>query len=248
MSLAAGADVRLFANAGRYERTPTLGERFGLSPALRGNPSLTPEQGWSFDAGARWSPSGQGVVTRAYVEGFAFVRFASQLIAFQRSNFNAATPYNVGTARVAGGELAAGITTDFQPLGAMRLELAATALDPTDTTAARTITNDVLPFRARLVLSPLLELFTEPSSRPLGLDRASWSTRVSYRSSSYADPAGLEVVPEQLVVDTDVALSFLRRALDLRLRLSDVFDARTFDVVGYPLPGRSLHASIEVWW
>ena len=65
-----------------YDRAPTLGERFGLSPALRGNAALVPEEGWAVDAGARWSPRANGAVARAYLEGFAFARFASQLIAW----------------------------------------------------------------------------------------------------------------------------------------------------------------------
>src|SRR6185503_4022194 len=123
-----------------------------------------------------------------------------------------------------------------------------TALDPRDTTPGRTLTNDVLPFHSRLVVSPLVEVFAEPDARPLGLDRASLGARLFYRSSEYADKAGTVVIPEQLAVDLQLGLSFLRRAIALRLRVANIFDAPSFDVVGYPLPGRTVHASVEAWW
>jgi len=239
------SDTTLSANLGRYDRVPTLGERYGLSAALRGNAALTSEAGWTVDLGARWSHRSRTVPrSRIYAEGFAFTRFASNLIGYERSSFNAATAYNVRSARVSGLELAAGA----EALEALRAELAVTALDPRDTTKGRTLTNDVLPFHSRLVVSPLIEVFADPPSRPWGLDRASLGARAFYRSSEYADKAGIIVIPEQLAIDLELGLSFLRRAMALRFRVANIFDSPSFDVVGYPLPGRSVHASVEVWW
>jgi len=238
-------EVALSVNAGRYERVPTLGERYGLSSALRGNAFLDAETGWTADVGARWSQLGhEAPIRHAYAEAFAFSRFASELIAFRRSTYNAATPYNVGKARVSGLELAVG----GEALGAIHAELSVTALDPRDTSAGRTLTNDVLPFRSRLVVAPLLDLFAQPTAGPLGLDRISWGARAVYRSSEFADPAGFIVIPEQVAVDALMELSFARRTVAARLRVANVFDAPSFDIVGYPLPGRSVHASLEAWW
>jgi hypothetical protein len=33
-----------------------------------------------------------------------------------------------------------------------------------------------------------------------------------------------------------------------RVRVANLLDNRDFDVVGLPLPGRSVHATMEVWW
>jgi vitamin B12 transporter len=238
-------EVALSANAGRYERVPTLGERYGLSSALRGNAFLDAETGWTADVGARWAQLGRaGAIRRAYAEAFAFSRFASELIAFRRSTYNAATPYNVGKARVSGLEVALG----GEAFSAIHAELSVTAIDPRDTSEGRTLRNDVLPFRSRLVVAPLLDVFAQPSTRPLGLDRVSWGARAVYRSSEFADPAGFIVIPEQLAVDALMELSFARQTVVARLRVANVFDAPSFDIVGYPLPGRSVHASLEAWW
>jgi hypothetical protein len=43
-------------------------------------------------------------------------------------------------------------------------------------------------------------------------------------------------------------LSFLDKSISARMRLADILDAPTFDIVGYPLPGRSWHASLEAEW
>ncbi|MBM4358597.1 MAG: TonB-dependent receptor, partial [Deltaproteobacteria bacterium] len=104
VSLGAGAAV--FGNVGRYVREPTLGELYGISSALRGNDGLVPETGSAIDLGV--------VVARrdgplsGHVQIDAFVRYADELIAFERSSFGTVRPYNVGSARTLGAELALG--------------------------------------------------------------------------------------------------------------------------------------------
>ncbi len=235
---------KISANGGRYARIPTLGELYGLSAALLGSRVLAPETGWTGDAGVAWSRSGEGPERwRVYAEFFAFARFPSELIAYRRSSFAAVTPYNVGSARILGTEIAAGA----EALRALRVEVSATALDPRDTTAGRSIDNDLLRLRSRLIVSPYVEAFVEPSHL-LGLDRAAIAARAFYRSSEIADDAGLVIIGEQTSVDADLVLSFLDRKITARARVADVFDAPLTDIVGYPLPGRSLHASLEAEW
>jgi len=235
---------KISANAGRYARIPTLGELYGLSAALRGSRALAPETGSTGDVGVAWSRSGEGPERwRLYAEVFAFARFPSQLIAYRRSSFAAVTPYNVGSARILGTEVSAGA----EAFRALRVEISATALDPRDTTGVRSIDNDLLRLRSRLIVSPYVEAFVEPSHL-LGLDRASIAARAFYRSSEIADDAGLVIIGEQTSVDADLVLSFLERKVTARMRIADVFDAPLTDIVGYPLPGRSLHASLEAEW
>jgi len=82
----------------------------------------------------------------------------------------------------------------------------------------------------------------------LGLDRAAIAARAFYRSSEVADDAGLVIIGEQTSVDADLVLSFLEKKIIARMRIADVFDAPLTDIVGYPLPGRSLHAILEAEW
>ena len=78
------------------------------------------------------------------------------------------------------------------------------------------------------------------------LRRATLGARLVYQSSRYGDPAGQAVIPEQVSLDLDAALEGFEGSAVLRGRVSDVLDAARFDVVGFPLPGRSLFVSLEL--
>ena len=49
-------------------------------------------------------------------------------------------------------------------------------------------------------------------------------------------------------LDLDGGLAFLDRRFAFRWRLSNLLDQRTYDLVGYPLPGRAGHVLLEAWW
>ena len=54
------------------------------------------------------------------------------------------------------------------------------------------------------------------------------------------------IIPEQSSLDLDAALAFFGGSTLLRARVADVFDTPRFDVVGFPLPGRSVFVSLEL--
>ncbi|HEY4119755.1 MAG TPA: TonB-dependent receptor [Byssovorax sp.] len=230
----------LFVNLGRYARVPTLGELYGTSAAVRGNPSLTPETGLTVDAGARVGAASQRA--SFHVEAVGFARVASDLVAYEQSDLGVVRPFNVASARLLGAE----VTAAARALDLIKLECALTFVDPRDTTDGRTIANDVLPFQARLVAAPALELYRDKLAS--FLDRASIAARYVYRASRVADPAGLIVLPAESQLDLEVTLFELGRRISERLALTDVLDTQNFDVLGLPLPGRAVHASLEAWW
>ncbi len=241
----AGARVRLgpltmFANAGRYERAPTLGELYGTSAAVRGNPALVPETGETIDAGARASTANADVA--ASLEVVAFSRFAADLIAFERSGLGVVRPYNVASARVLGAEIAAAA----RAFDTVRLELAATALDPRDESPHRVVVNDLLPFQARLVAVPSITVYRDHPTA--FLDRVAVVARDSDRASRVADPAGLVVLPAENSLDLELAVFELGKHVAERVSVTDLLDTRNYDVLGLPLPGRAFYASLEAWW
>jgi hypothetical protein len=105
--------------------------------------------------------------------------------------------------------------------------------------------NDLLPYHSRLIVAPGLRGRT-PTLLPFALTRATLGARLVYQSSRYGDPAGQAVIPEQASLDVDAALEGLGGAAILRGRVSDLLDASRFDVVGFPLPRRSLFVSLEL--
>lgn len=244
----AGAELSLGAlsllgNVGHYERVPTLAELYGLAGAVRGNSSLTPEQGNTGELGARVSWGGHGAVNGAYADVFAFARTAADLIAWRRSAAGYVRPYNVSSARVLGVELLA--SAGFG--GFLDVELSATMLDPRDTSGSRTVQNDILPFRSRLTASPSARLHTDAWAGA-GVDEASLEARYTHQSSRYADSAGLVVIAAQGSLDLESSVTTLDKHLTVRARLSDALDQARYDIIGYPLLGRTWFGAMELSW
>ncbi|MCB9576117.1 MAG: TonB-dependent receptor [Polyangiaceae bacterium] len=231
--------LALLGNVGHGERVPTLGELFGVSAVVLGNPALSPERGEFADVGVR-AELRPGETSLLFADAFGFVRVARELIAYRRSGLGVVRPYNVGRARFVGLELTAGADL----FSHLRLSSALTALDPRDTTPGRSTPRDLVPYQSRLVVASRAELYTA-----LGfVDRLALGATSRYRSSRVADPAGLIIIAEQHVLDADVTARFWQERIGVALAVNNAFDARHFDAVGLPLPGRSLHASGELWW
>lgn len=233
-----GKGYALFANLGRYQRQPTLGELYGAGVLVRGNSLLRSEQGLSADVGARgvW----QSGAFKLSAEAGAFVRSAKDLVAYARASQGYVVPMNVNEARVSGLELGAAVRAyDHAELGCN-----ATLVDPRDTSPERRIKNDYLPFTSRLVLAPRLALTTGELASVV--QRADLTLDLTYLSNRFADAAGLIIIPDQTTLGLTAALSFLRGALVSRVRLANALNAERFDIVGYPLPGRSLYGSLEL--
>jgi iron complex outermembrane receptor protein len=236
-------DWEVYANVGRYVRTPTLGELYGVSILVRGNPGLVQESGVTGDAGARWhGPTWGGGSRGPWAIVGAFSRWTSNLVSYVRASEGYVLPVNVGSARISGLEVQAG--AGF--LRWFEADVAATVLDPRNTTPGRLEVNDILPFESRLVLVPRLAAeWPRRTTRPLRL-RA--ELRWVYQASRYADSAGLAVIPEQSSLDAELLAKTGDDRFTVRVRASDLLDTARFDVVGFPLPGRSAFASLEETW
>ena len=235
--------LRAVVNAGRYVRVPTLGEVFGVSGTVHGNPELAPETGFTGELGVRAQTGRGATLEGAYVDAFVFGRWADGLIAYERTGQGFLTPYNVGAARVLGAEVLTGVALT----SIARLEVAVTALDPRDTTPGRTTVNDILPFRSRLIAAPRLRADWKRKSRN-GVSGVGGEVRGLYQSSRYVDPAGLGVIGQQATVDVEGDVAFFDGLLTVRGRVADLLNAARTDIIGYPLPGRSFYAGVEATW
>lgn len=240
LPLASGLSLR--ANLGSYGRAPTLGELYGVSDGVRGNDEVVPERSYTLDAGVQVGAHGEHA--RFDADVFVFALATEDLIAYRQTGPSTIAPYNVGSARLLGAEAMAGV----ELLRHFRAQLAGTVLEPRDVTEGRGEVNTLLPFRSRLVTVLTAEVFTELERSPLLLEQLSCSGRASHRSSKYADTAGLLVIPAQTQVDLELNLRFVRDTVVARWALHNVLDARELDMVGAPLPGRSLHFSLSGRW
>jgi iron complex outermembrane receptor protein len=124
------------------------------------------------------------------------------------------------------------------------VEVVATMTDPRDVSSTRTAKNDILPYRSKLITSPRVR-FDWKRVRPTGVSGAGGQISALYQSSRYTDPGGLVIIDEQLTCELDGYLKWFDGLLTLRGRVSDLFDAKRTDIIGYPLPGRSVYFGIE---
>jgi iron complex outermembrane receptor protein len=230
-----------FVALGRYSRPPTLGELYGTSAVVVGNPDLVSESGVTVDAGVRFAHALPSEKRPLYAALSGYARRSEDLVAFVLSSQGYVRPENVDAARVLGLELEAG--SGFGRYFAA--ELALTLMDFRNRTPGWSLANDIYPYHSRLVAAPGL-LAISPTFANRWLNQASLGARVVYQSNRYGDLAGLAVIPEQTSLDLDAAVLVLERALWVRGRVTDVFDAERYDVVGFPLPGRSAFVSLEV--
>ena len=185
--------VAALANLGSAVRVPTLGELYGQSPTLGGNPLLKPERGTTLDAGVR--ASGPLGPFAAELDAFGFARAVDDLVAYRRANFVAARPYNVASATVRGAELGVALALPRR----LRMSEALTLLDARDDATALP-----LPLRPRLVSASRITL---SFGEAMGLEGADMGLTLIRQSSRYVDPAALTVLPHQTHLDADVSLS-----------------------------------------
>jgi len=233
-------ELDFYANGNRYVRTPTLGESFGISDSVLGNPQLIPERGEGVEGGARFEKHFKSTLGLA-LEGVFFARWASDLITYERSSFGALRPYNVGSARILGGELT-GATVIARVL---RIDGSLTITDGRDTSAAATPTADRLPLLATYVGAAGIHAdFDEPFRSPT-VERISLGSTFVARTPRPLDSTGTVLLPNQLVWDADVAVALAGGELIVRGRMSNLLDDKTTDLLGYPIPGRAGHLTLE---
>ena len=229
-----GFDV--YASGARYVRLPTLGETYGASESVLGNPALLPERGPSVEAGAALDRR-FGAIGVA-LDGTFFARFASDLISYERTSFAILRPFNIGSARVLGGEL----TGAFALAKTVRVDGSFTVTDARGATNSGALAP--LPFVATYAGSAGLHFAFSAPPRS-AMQRATIGSSFVYRSPRPADPGGLIVLPAQLQWDADAAIELAGGAVTLRGRVANILDGRTTDAVGYPLPGRGFYFSTE---
>lgn len=239
-----GGELRLgmasiFASVGRYLRVPALGELYGVSGTVHGNRDLEPEKGRTLDLGIRVAAYPGRVIRKLYLDAFVYARWADALIAYKPVG-PYVRPYNVPSARVQGLEILLGSrVTDL-----VCLEITSTLMDPRDVSKRRQTINDLLPYRSRLLLAPRVRLDWE-RPRANGISGAGAQLSALYQSSRFADPAGLGIIDEQLTFDFETYVAWFNGLLTMRGRVADLLDAKRTDLVGYPLPGRSVYVGLE---
>ncbi len=226
-----GGGVELRANWAQAERVPDFLELFGDQGGVSGNPSLRPERVVSRDAGLAWSGR-MPLVPRASLAWAHFESNGEDFIVFVRQSQTAVKAQNVARARIRGEELS---LAGELPLG---FELAAAL------TWQSAIDQGDVPFWRghRLPQRPGRESYARLGWKG-GVLRASLEGR--FVGDSYRDRANQQRVPSRTLVDASFSWTPGDGPFRFTLEGRNLGDRRVADVAGYPLPGRSLLASID---
>ena len=222
-------DLTLTASSATGARAPSMLELFGDGALIVGETALRPEHSTTYEV---------GLVDVTCVGDFAgsfelraFDLSIQDQITFVRNSFSQLIPLNLLDSHVQGIEAGARAS-----LGPIWLNGATTLLDTEGKPGKH------LPNRPRATL------FVQPgiSSNPVGpFDAVRAFVEGSYTASSYDDPDNAtQPKRAQFFFDVGTTLVCLHKHAELRLTMSDVFDRGGEDLRHFPLPGRTILASL----
>jgi iron complex outermembrane receptor protein len=232
-------NLSVFANVGRYYRSPTLAELYGTGPQIRGNAELLPESGFGEDLGVTYQQLGSFYQLSASAS--AYHQELKELVAWQRSSFGQIRPYNVGSARLLGSDFYLGLAL----WDSLRVDSSLSLLEPRDTEDNRPYKNDLLPYRSRLVQNSMLTVSLPKHLRPRFIRSVSSWLVHQQRSNRYAVRAGNVVLPATSTTDVGVAMGLPLIPVTLRGQVANLFASQNYDLVGMPLPQRNWAISAE---
>jgi outer membrane receptor protein involved in Fe transport len=239
--------LSLRGSAGRFVRFPTLIEQFGDGAIALGSRYVVPESAWGGDAGVAVELRRKRA--QIFLESAFFGRHVDDLIAW-RPSANGLAAKNIGSVRVMGVELRA----DVRPLEWLRIELQYTFLHSENFSDEAGVLGKQLPNRPRHHVFGRVELSAAPFRCYYDLD---------YADDVYRDPQNYNRLPARLLhgIGASVRRPPFTFAVDVRnladLRVVDLplgGSARAgettpyplVDFFDYPLPGRTLYATLTV--
>ncbi len=218
-------------NWGRHYRLPSFFEMFGNSGTVTGSPSLEPEKGTNMDIGIVCSAERLWNIKRPRIEAvYLYSEIEGLILFFQNSQYTV-MPKNIGSATIRGFEFStSGLISDV-----LRVSCNYTRLDSRDTGPIPYYNGNELPGRPRDEASLSSELFSR-----------SWSVTYEfhYMGSNYLDRANLAPSGERRIHDLVLVLRSPEHGISLSIEGRNLGDRRIYDVSGFPLPGRTLFATI----
>ena len=247
--------VELRGSIGRYFRPPTLMELFGDQGWVVGNEGLRPETGHSLDGGVVLDRQWGGL--EAYGQVAAFATWSRDLIQWINAGL-VARPDNVAAARIRGVET----SVLLQPRSRIvDLQANYTLLDTEDRSDDPARRGQTLPGR------PRHEAFVRSSAgRVWWSGGRAYEPRVFYTvelvAGTFLDPSGRHELPPRSIQGLGGELHVAHK-VHLAVEVRNLLDVRTAfvtlpvagarpqrvpvsDFLGFPLPGRSLWATIRI--
>lgn len=236
-----GYGVTLLGNAARSARMPNLTELFGNSGTVRGNPELQPETAVTWDAGFQARPPWTNrVVTAVFLEFAYFSADVDDLITLVPSSVNVFVPTNIGAATIRGQEVSARVALWDRLLATANY----THQNARDEGAESFARGNQLPGRPANEVYGRLELVWSDAQPLPGPGAGLWPGSVFFDldliADNFLDRANLERVPSRTLYGVGFAVVVPRVDVRLAWEMRNFTDDQTEDVLGFPLPGRSM--------
>ena len=235
-------DTRFYLACGRAFRLPSLSELFGNQGLVLGNTQLRPETRLAYEMGGSYDPVfGQGLAALHLALG-GYLNDYRDLISYTQNAQGLSRPENLDRARLFG--LEAELSADL--FAHLILSGNYSWLHARNESPLAARSGRALALRAAHKASARAEVY----ARGLSADwtRVALYSTYGYSSAHYLDAANMKRVPAAQCADLGFRVELFHDAVHLDGRVSNVGDARTYDLIGLPLPGRAVHFSAEWRW
>jgi iron complex outermembrane receptor protein len=222
------AGLELRAQVGRSFRPPSFAELYVDQGVVVGNPRLRPETSTSVDLGVAWARGPW------HVSAGVFGALYGDLIVYELYPPLRTKPFNVGTAGVAGAEVEAA----FRPVPQLVLSGAYSHQRSEDLLDDARYYQHELPFHPRHTGSLRAQL--ELARLRVHGDALAQSQQWINRANTTSLPGRVELqagADVQPLADLPLWVGF---------DVKNLLDARSFDLYGYPLPGRSGFVTVRL--
>jgi len=232
--------IRARAQAGRAYRAPGFDELYHPDEGfIRGNPDLSPEDAWNFDAGLELALERAGPFSNLKLGGGWFRRELDDSIVWVLINPRTVAPINTGSATAEGYELVASLDwTKFLRLSA----------NHTRTDSTRDATGERLPGQARDETFVRLRLGPE--------ERWKLVAELEHVGEILVSEGGSRRLPSRTVWNLSASFDLARVAwlpigrfakeLWIFAQMDNVTDQAVRDSISFPQPGRNASAGVEV--
>ncbi|MBI2982514.1 MAG: TonB-dependent receptor [Deltaproteobacteria bacterium] len=210
----------------RAYRTASFSELFGDRGRVIGNPSLSPEKGWNWDAGYRLKTDFFSI------ESSYYLNHSQDLIQVLQTSQLTARAENLRSARIQGIE-----TTLVLPLASFAdLSNNYTFQLAKDTSGLPGTAGKSLPGRPQHEAVSKMSLFNR------------WGkvySSLEFIDGNFLDTQNLLRVNNRLLLGSGISWTPVKKAT-LSLDAKNLLNDRISDVVGFPLPGRSFYGKVDL--
>lgn len=216
-------------------RNPTFSELFGDQGTIIGNPTLRPEKSLNVDAGFAFHYANESI--GADIETIFFRDSVDDLIQFLQTSQFTIRPQNMSRALIQGGEFSARILWKdrIQAYANYTLQWAR------DASSQPATSGKYLPGRPKDELAVGMS-WNEQWKSWFG---TKLSSDINYMAGNYIDTQNLISVKHRSLISASAAVVFLKKA-SLSMTVKNLLNEHIEDIVGYPLPGRSYWATLDV--